>query len=528
MFITFSQLVRELQRSLSIQSYNISDQQIISEIALLPAQYTPGDAPLRQDTVYICEFWQLKRFEPSISLAPLICVVEPNADPLPIFFANRPIAVVFGSSLVNTMLALSNVTYNLGCKSSIITEVSHSLLQCRGIDALMEEGFRALQNPIMVTDQDQKLLCYTDPDLVTSPIYRIFVSSGYLPVGHPNTSTLSPAWSRLDIPFLTQRDEDLFPVICKSLSIGDSILGYLHVIQFHHSFDEQDLNIAELLGNLLTVELQRSRRSLPRDEQGRMQRFLRDILDNHLGSPEDGYEKQRQLGLNFKPCLYALAINIRRADPGTRILFSDLAGSVAALLPGCHSLFYRNSVFALIESDREIIDMEAFLAPLRPLLEKHPLICGVSNLFHSVFDLRSYGYQTTKALQLGSTLDPDRLIYLYQDYTVDYMMELCLRHEASEVLSPPSFLRLRQYCNDHGPTLLETLDVYLRCGRSKSETAKALFVHLNTVKYRIAQIQEIMGVSLDDDDTVLDLMLAFRLARHRERFLPTDSGSVSP
>ena len=518
MFITFAQLVSELQRNISIQAYNVTEQQIISEIALLPAEYAPGDPPLRQDVVYICEFWQLKRFEPGYQLAPLICVVEPNADPIPIFFSNRSVAVVFGSSLVNTMLVLSNVVYNLGCKSSLITEISHSFLQCGSIHELMDEGFRALKNPILITDQDQKILCYTNPDEVSTPIYRDFVSSGFLPAGHPDTATNPIAWSMLGIPFVTRDSEMPFPVICKLLSVGNNKLGYLHVIQFHHVFEEQDVNIAELLGNLIAMELWRQRKNDSWNKMNQTQRFIRGVLDNQLGSIEDAYDHQKQLGLTFKPCLYAMMINVRRMDHPTRILFSDLVQTVDSILSGCHSLLYQNSVFTLIESDTDILDLTEYLAPLEPYLQKYGLICGVSKLFRSVFDLRNYGFQAMKAIELGSALDRERSIYLYQEYTVDYMMEMCLKRETADSLYPPSFLRLRQYCEKNGSALLETLDTYLKCGRNKSETAKALFVHLNTVKYRITQLQDIMGVDLEDDDTVLELMLAFRMLRHRSVF----------
>ena len=521
MFVTFSQLVRELQRSISVQAYNVSDRQIITEIALLPTRYAPGSPPLRQDAVYICEFWQLKQFEPGYQLAPIICVVEPNADPPSVFFTNRPIAVVYGSSLLDTMLTLSNASYNLGCKSSLITEVSHSLLQCKNITELMEEGFRALKNPILITDQDQKILYYTDPDLISTPDYRQFIVSEYLPVGHPDPATLSPAWTTPEVPFVTVGNENMFPVCCKALSVGDNIIGYLHVVQFHQPLDEQDINLTELLGNLLTVELWQNKKNEPRDKQGQLQRFIRDILDNQLGTPEEASLRQKQLGLTFKPFLYAAAFNLRRADPVNRILFSELAATVSTLIPNCHSLLYRNSVFALIESDTEIFDLKTYLSPLIPILEKYGLICGASNLFHSVFDLRNYGYQATKAIQLGSVLSADRCLYLYQEYTIDYMMEMCLNRESTEALFPPAFLRLRRHCEQNGNTLMETLDTYLNCGRNKSDTAKALFVHLNTVKYRIAQIQEIMSVDLDDDSTVLNLMLAFRMLRHHEKFPET-------
>ncbi len=519
MFVTYSQLIRELQRSIPVQSHNISDRKIITGISMMPARYAPGDPPLDENRLYICEFWQLKRFDPSYPLPALLCVVEPNADPPAVFFSGRSIAVVYGTSVTDTLLALCNVGYDLGCKSSLITEVSHSLLACKTIPELMEEGFRALKNPLIIADQDQKILWYTDPDRVSTPIYRTFLSSEYLPVGHPNAESIAAAWSTLDVPFQNAADGGLFPVIIKPLFAGDKTLGHLHVIQFHHELEQDDANIAELLGNLLSVMMLKLQKKEPRDGKGRMQRFLRDILDNQLGTPDDAITTQKQLGLTFKPCLYALSINIRRPLPADqRIPFSDLVNDVDALLPGAHALFYRNSAFALIEATAEIRDPAAFLAPLGPLLEKYDLICGFSNPFRSVFDLRSFGYQTNKAIQLGTSIDPGKRVYLYCDYTVDYMMEMCLRHESAEALYSPAFLRLIRHCSANGDALMETLAAYLRCGRNKSETAKALFVHLNTVKYRLAQAEKVMGVSLDDDSTVLDLMLSFRLVRHRESF----------
>ena len=41
--------------------------------------------------------------------------------------------------------------------------------------------------------------------------------------------------------------------------------------------------------------------------------------------------------------------------------------------------------------------------------------------------------------------------------------------------------------------LLETLSAYLDCGRSLEATAKKLFVHPNTVRYRLKRISDVIG-----------------------------------
>ncbi len=45
-------------------------------------------------------------------------------------------------------------------------------------------------------------------------------------------------------------------------------------------------------------------------------------------------------------------------------------------------------------------------------------------------------------------------------------------------------------------SLLRTLEVYLACGGSTADAAAALYVHRNTLRKRLARIEEILGVDL--------------------------------
>jgi DNA-binding PucR family transcriptional regulator len=45
----------------------------------------------------------------------------------------------------------------------------------------------------------------------------------------------------------------------------------------------------------------------------------------------------------------------------------------------------------------------------------------------------------------------------------------------------------------NSPELLETLSTYLETGRSLESTARELFVHPNTVRYRLKRISEVIG-----------------------------------
>jgi DNA-binding PucR family transcriptional regulator len=60
--------------------------------------------------------------------------------------------------------------------------------------------------------------------------------------------------------------------------------------------------------------------------------------------------------------------------------------------------------------------------------------------------------------------------------------------------------------------LLDTLERYLSERRSVIESARALFVHPNTLRQRLGRIEQLTGLRLDEDD-LLSLELAIKLAR---------------
>ena len=66
-------------------------------------------------------------------------------------------------------------------------------------------------------------------------------------------------------------------------------------------------------------------------------------------------------------------------------------------------------------------------------------------------------------------------------------------------------------------TLIETLAAYFHHGSSIEATARALFVHPNTVRYRLRQVAETTGYSPSDDRDAFTLRIALVLGRQSGR-----------
>ena len=66
---------------------------------------------------------------------------------------------------------------------------------------------------------------------------------------------------------------------------------------------------------------------------------------------------------------------------------------------------------------------------------------------------------------------------------------------------------------DHGGGLLETVACYLESGRSLEEAARTLFVHPNTVRYRLRRVAQITGWQPTDPRESFVLQIAITAGR---------------
>lgn len=78
----------------------------------------------------------------------------------------------------------------------------------------------------------------------------------------------------------------------------------------------------------------------------------------------------------------------------------------------------------------------------------------------------------------------------------------------------PVLHRLKKYDMETGNELYRTLEVYLQCFHNNKETANVLYIHRNSLTYRMDKILEIGKADLNDPMTEFLLKLSFKLAEY--------------
>ncbi|MGG2059630.1 sugar diacid recognition domain-containing protein [Priestia megaterium] len=120
-------------------------------------------------------------------------------------------------------------------------------------------------------------------------------------------------------------------------------------------------------------------------------------------------------------------------------------------------------------------------------------------------------YQQAKdTLAVGSKLHPEAVFYCYSDYQIPVLLRQSAGFQENHDLLY-HYEKLKEY--DKKKELIETLTVYIEENGEGSTAAKKLFIHRNTLSYRLDRIQSITGKDPRKVKDLLELYVALLLSK---------------
>jgi DNA-binding PucR family transcriptional regulator len=186
------------------------------------------------------------------------------------------------------------------------------------------------------------------------------------------------------------------------------------------------------------------------------------------------------------------------------------------------SPYYRISVYdkniiilnALSEQKYDVDVVNSKLNRLEKFLSKYSAYMGMSGKFHGLQYVADEYTKTTAAISIGKKLDKasSKRIFWYKDYNVYHMISICSEKINSESLFSRKIFKLMESDRKNDTDNINILKVFLENDRNASQTSKIVKLHRNSVLYRINQIEEILGESLDSPEFRMRLMLALYAA----------------
>ncbi len=175
-------------------------------------------------------------------------------------------------------------------------------------------------------------------------------------------------------------------------------------------------------------------------------------------------------------------------------------------IPGCYCAY--DDRYAYLLANLNIIKRNDFYNVINNSIKKASCRAGVSLLFSELGLIFTQQQFAETALRYGNK----------EDGSISFINDYIL-HAARKVIESgclkefyhPAVNQLERYDIQHETDLSVTFLNYLLCGMNCMKTGKKMFLHRNTVEYRVNKAIECIDVDFDNDQDFVYMLLSFLL-----------------
>ncbi|MBC7343193.1 MAG: helix-turn-helix domain-containing protein [Clostridia bacterium] len=309
------------------------------------------------------------------------------------------------------------------------------------------------------------------------------------------------------------------------------VYGYLLVVDLDSKCEETCRSLLHQAALALLLELTRQF-SLQQVEQRHRNEFIQDLVYNNLDSREVLVARGRTFGWDFSHP-YVVAVAELDQGPGgpegrqrwerfldwartflarwdTQVIVEE-RGNQAIILWPVKSAAATGRQMQQTPVRRALINaLKRLQVEIGRYWPDDTFSAGIGLFYPDVTELYKSYQEAKTALEIGRVLGEGAKITTFEELGLFRFLSAVpiqnLEDFVQEVLGP-----LEEYDQEHHLNLVSSLEATFRCGWDLTRASASLFIHVNTLRYRLKKIEEILGASLDDLTQRTNLFVALKL-----------------
>ena len=384
---------------------------------------------------------------------------------------------------------------------------------CRNVHELLDEAAEIIGNPLILIDQTGRVLAVTKD----ATEYRSDIAAqenlGYLfleNLEHLRREKVFERASRTEGAYLSRPSDSNHQWLHAVVRIGPVEVAYLSSFSLHRNIDEHDASLVVTLARLVALQLQRTP-EFGADKAASYGIFVGELLEGSISSEVILDYRLRLLGWKAHPYCRVAVVRPRAGQLSAydaKLLTRVLAG----LLRDSRWCQRGDSVVYVIGSESSDANLLLGDERLEEALRSCDAVMGLSGPSTSLLETPALADRAARSLRTGEALDYEHRVHLWEDNAL-----FCALLAAGGQVPPMSLCMAevaRLYASgERGHEMLRTLAAYLNCGCNPQKAADKLFVHKNTVVYRIKKLKETHGIDLEDGETRFRAALSLKVLR---------------
>jgi PucR family transcriptional regulator, purine catabolism regulatory protein len=412
-------------------------------------------------------------------------------------------------------------------------------LEGGGVEKISSLLSETIMNPIVLVDQDWKLLHFTEHIDNKVPLAYCLDLVKNRPVFNKSFIESIPK-DISDIKKSIKRIYSLegMEIKCRILpvAVANYIYGYIIVWQTVRELTEFDYIILEQASTNMALERIKAR-EIEEVKLKIRQDFFDDLLTGKITSSESLQNLSQLHGLNTTYKYYCLVVNIESQEQDQYEDFIARKVHLENKTRKCVELIYENSniasgeitcfhrnnrIIILIgqsENRPSITINEAkkyandIYMVLTKQIHKSTLLIGIGSQYETIHLLHKSFSEANESIRLMQKFEDRGGISHFEDHSVYHFLDTNIKDIELEAFFLKSLGTIYEHDRLHGTSYIITLENFFSNNLNISETAKAMFLHRNTLIYRIDKIKEILNSDLKNSEELLQLQIALKIFR---------------
>jgi len=484
---------------------------------------------LNRNTLYICNLSALCEADSFFNECNFLCVKDCDLSGMCFSYSGikRNIAIIPTRSdveeICKTITALLRDEIAYGRK---LEQLLLAYEKIEDVQSIANTAYQILGNPIIISDSSFKILAMSQ---------NVDYQGILLEVGEPDGAIPKSclALMKQDRIFESYRENEFLLMEDKNhqwlfypIYVNGIRCGAIGAVAMTAPFTWFDRQLIRRISMLVAMELQKAQEFGVRTDLQYDYLFF-DMLQGKNVNGDMLHIRARYLGWTIEEHLQILCLQISPHGKKKDVLrYGERLGEqIRTLFHNCRYSIYQNQIVFLISSNtRESLFTENERYALYTICKNIKVCIGVSNPYGDILQTKTAYEQAQKAMLMGpvffgneekadnSTCD----IFTYQQIAPFHICEALFQQSNSIIFLHSAIREIIAYDKKKNTCLLDTLFSYLRHSHNISKVTSELFIHRNTLQYRINKIKEITKLDLNNGEENMLLLLSIYLKKYQE------------
>ena len=283
-----------------------------------------------------------------------------------------------------------------------------------------------------------------------------------------------------------------------------------------------------ILGNAI-AEYLFSRQSVDYASNAELGSLVSDIMEGRIVNQTELDQRMKQVKLIAHRYFHLMLVSFDQTGSRSSIPWNYVISQLQYIFPYSNITTYNGDILLIIQKRQRKSRVKFNEKYLMNLLEQYNGFSCMGNAAEFIMSLPPMYHQVHGALRIGSHLDPKRRIYYYEDFAMYQIVELAadseIKHLSSRNLAHlcnNEMIALIMYDQKYNTNMADILLTFLRYERNTTKAAEVLFMHRNTLLYKIKKIEEIIDRDLEDPDFRARMLFSGYVVNYMRKYRKED------